>query len=195
MSTKPAVFLDRDGTLIHDPGYLADPAGVRLLPGAADAVRRLNEAGWLAVVVTNQSGIARGLLTEDQYHAVARAVADATTAAAPIAARALPRAISTARARGQAVTIAAIADAMPIAIEATTGAMPIAVVTTTIIFVTASGGTELGFGSTVQATTMTTTPMAAIATGYASRPTPRAAPIGGRDITPASATTSQHRLI
>ena len=77
MSTKPAVFLDRDGTLIHDPGYLADPAGVRLLPGAADAVRRLNEAGWLAVVVTNQSGIARGLLTEDQYHAVARAVADA----------------------------------------------------------------------------------------------------------------------
>lgn len=66
-----AVFLDRDGTLIEDPGYLGDPAAVRLLPGAAASVSRLNEAGLLAIVVTNQSGIARGRLTEDDYQAVA----------------------------------------------------------------------------------------------------------------------------
>ena len=62
-----AVFLDRDGTIIADAGYLRDPEQVRLLPGAAPAIRRLNESGWLAVVVTNQSGIARGLLTEEDY--------------------------------------------------------------------------------------------------------------------------------
>lgn len=67
MSGRPAVFLDRDGTLIEDRHYLRDAADVRLLPGAAEAVRRLNAAGLAAVVVTNQSGIARGLLTEDDY--------------------------------------------------------------------------------------------------------------------------------
>ena len=72
MSGRPAVFLDRDGTLIEDRHYLNDPAAVRLLPGAAEAVRRLNEAGLPAVVVTNQSGIARGLLTETAYLATAR---------------------------------------------------------------------------------------------------------------------------
>jgi D-glycero-D-manno-heptose 1,7-bisphosphate phosphatase len=61
------VFLDRDGTLIEDAAYLRDPARVRLLPGAADAVARLNRAGLLAIVATNQSGIARGLLTTDEY--------------------------------------------------------------------------------------------------------------------------------
>lgn len=65
-----AVFLDRDGTLIEDTGYLSDPAGVRLLAGAAAAVARLNSAGWRVIVVTNQSGIARGLLSETQYRAV-----------------------------------------------------------------------------------------------------------------------------
>jgi histidinol-phosphate phosphatase family protein len=67
VSRRAAVFLDRDGTLIEDPGYLADPEGVRLLPGAVEAVGRLNRAGYVVVVVTNQSGIARGLLTEAQY--------------------------------------------------------------------------------------------------------------------------------
>ena len=57
---RPAVFLDRDGTLIEDRHYLRDPEGVHLLPGAAGAVRPLNAAGVAAVVVTNQSGIARG---------------------------------------------------------------------------------------------------------------------------------------
>ena len=71
MSPRPAVFLDRDGTLIEDRHYLRDPDQVRLLPGAADAVRRLNAAAIPAVVVTNQSGIARGLLTEADYAATA----------------------------------------------------------------------------------------------------------------------------
>jgi D-glycero-D-manno-heptose 1,7-bisphosphate phosphatase len=62
-----AVFLDRDGTIIEDAGYLRDPDQVRLLPGAAAAIERLNRNNWLAVVVTNQSGIARGLVTEDEY--------------------------------------------------------------------------------------------------------------------------------
>jgi D-glycero-D-manno-heptose 1,7-bisphosphate phosphatase len=66
--SRPAVFLDRDGTIIEDVGYLRSPDQVRLLPGAAGAVRRLNERGLLALVVSNQSGIARGLLTEEDYH-------------------------------------------------------------------------------------------------------------------------------
>ncbi len=60
-SSKPtAAFLDRDGTLIRDTGYVADPDEVVLLPGAAEAVRRLNEAEVPVIVVTNQSGIGRG---------------------------------------------------------------------------------------------------------------------------------------
>lgn len=74
MSRRRAVFLDRDGTLIEDLSYLRDPAQVRLLPGAAAAVGRLNRAGILAIVVTNQSGIGRGLLTLDQYTQAERRV-------------------------------------------------------------------------------------------------------------------------
>jgi len=69
-----AVFLDRDGTLIEDPGYLGDPETVRLLPGTADAIRRINETGLLAIVVTNQSGIARGLFSVDTYFTTERQV-------------------------------------------------------------------------------------------------------------------------
>jgi len=61
---RPAVFLDRDGTIIREAEYLRLREQVRLLPRAADAIRRLNEAGFALVVTTNQSGIARGLLTE-----------------------------------------------------------------------------------------------------------------------------------
>jgi D-glycero-D-manno-heptose 1,7-bisphosphate phosphatase len=64
---RRAAFLDRDGTLIEDAHYLADAAAMRLIPGAADAVKRLNAADVLAVVVTNQSGIAQGLLTAADY--------------------------------------------------------------------------------------------------------------------------------
>ena len=67
---RPAVFFDRDGTLIVDEHYLADPGRVRLRPGAAAALRRVREAGFTVVVVTNQSGIARGLLTADDYRRV-----------------------------------------------------------------------------------------------------------------------------
>ncbi|MFL5401331.1 MAG: D-glycero-alpha-D-manno-heptose-1,7-bisphosphate 7-phosphatase [Gemmatimonadales bacterium] len=69
MSGRRAAFLDRDGTIIEDVGYLRDPADVRLLPGAASAIRLLNQNEVSAIVVTNQSGIARGLLTLDQYQA------------------------------------------------------------------------------------------------------------------------------
>lgn len=58
---RSAVFLDRDGTVMEDRGYLSDPEGVRLLPGVSDALRRLRDAGFLLVIVTNQSGVARGL--------------------------------------------------------------------------------------------------------------------------------------
>lgn len=73
-SLRPCVFLDRDGSLVDDPGFLRDPVAVRLLPGAAGAVARLNAAGWPVVIVTNQSGIGREIITWEQYHAVARRV-------------------------------------------------------------------------------------------------------------------------
>jgi histidinol-phosphate phosphatase family protein len=73
-SRRPAAFLDRDGTLVNDPGFQRDPATVELLPGAAAAVARLNAAGLVVIVVTNQSGIARGLITPAQYEAVERAI-------------------------------------------------------------------------------------------------------------------------
>ncbi len=81
MSGRPAVFLDRDGTLIEDRHYLRDPDQVHLLPGASEAVRRLNEAAIPAVVVTNQSGIARGLLTEADYAATVRRLDELLAAA------------------------------------------------------------------------------------------------------------------
>jgi D-glycero-D-manno-heptose 1,7-bisphosphate phosphatase len=69
--TRTAVFLDRDGTVIADADYLADPDRLALIPGADAAIRRLKEAGYAVVLVTNQSGIARGLYTEADYRAVA----------------------------------------------------------------------------------------------------------------------------
>src|SRR5256886_13392706 len=65
-----AVFLDRDGTILEDPGCLHQPGRARLLPGAGEAIRRLNAAGFLVVTVSNQSGIARGLYDVAAYHAV-----------------------------------------------------------------------------------------------------------------------------
>jgi D-glycero-D-manno-heptose 1,7-bisphosphate phosphatase len=64
-----AVFLDRDGTIIEDAGYLHDPDKARLLPGAAEAIGQLNQHDFRVLVVTNQSGIARGLLTLEDYQA------------------------------------------------------------------------------------------------------------------------------
>jgi D-glycero-D-manno-heptose 1,7-bisphosphate phosphatase len=72
---RPAVFLDRDGTVLRERDYLTSAHEMRLLPGAGAAIRRLNEAGFAVVVITNQSGIARGLLSErdlDHMHQVLR---------------------------------------------------------------------------------------------------------------------------
>jgi D-glycero-D-manno-heptose 1,7-bisphosphate phosphatase len=68
---RPAVFLDRDGTIIEEAYYLGDPEGVELIPGAIEALNLLREAGFALVVVTNQSGIARGLYELKDYEAVA----------------------------------------------------------------------------------------------------------------------------
>jgi D-glycero-D-manno-heptose 1,7-bisphosphate phosphatase len=67
-----AVFLDRDGTLIDDVGYIAEPSRVRLLPGAAGSLRALRAEGFRLVLVSNQSGIGRGLISGDQAQAVHR---------------------------------------------------------------------------------------------------------------------------
>lgn len=69
---RPAVFLDRDNTLNVDLGYTHRPEDLVWTPGAVEAIRAINDAGWLALVVTNQSGVARGLYAEDQvrlFHA------------------------------------------------------------------------------------------------------------------------------
>lgn len=66
---KPAIFLDRDGTLIVETGYLHEPDKVELIPGTGDAVRRLADAGFELFIVTNQAGIGRGYFTKDQMHA------------------------------------------------------------------------------------------------------------------------------
>lgn len=68
--SRAAVFLDRDGTIIVESEYLSDPDQVVLLPGAADALARLAAMGYALVVVSNQSGIARGLYSEDDFGAV-----------------------------------------------------------------------------------------------------------------------------
>lgn len=67
---KPAVFLDRDGTIIQHVHYLGDPKDVRLIPGAAGAIARLQAQGFACVVVTNQSAIGRGMITEDQLEQI-----------------------------------------------------------------------------------------------------------------------------
>jgi histidinol-phosphate phosphatase family protein len=67
---RSAVFFDRDGTLIKDVGYIKRAEDVQLLDNAANAVRRVNYALWPVIVVTNQSGIARGLLTVEDYERV-----------------------------------------------------------------------------------------------------------------------------
>jgi D-glycero-D-manno-heptose 1,7-bisphosphate phosphatase len=71
-----AVFLDRDGTIIEEVGYLDRPERVELFPWTIDAVRVLNRAGLAVVLVSNQSGVARGFFTEDVVDAVHRRMAD-----------------------------------------------------------------------------------------------------------------------
>jgi len=70
MSGLRAVFLDRDGVLMEEVHYCGDPARVKAYPGTGEALQRLRAAGFRTFIVTNQSGIGRGLITEAQYRAV-----------------------------------------------------------------------------------------------------------------------------
>lgn len=70
MGDRRAVFLDRDGTLMEEVDYCNDPARVAVFPGIAGALQRMRHAGWLTVVVTNQSGLSKGRITPEQYAAV-----------------------------------------------------------------------------------------------------------------------------
>jgi len=70
MTPSKAVFFDRDGTLMEEVNYCADPSRVKLFPGVPGALARLKQAGFRTFIVTNQSGIGRGLITEAQYRAV-----------------------------------------------------------------------------------------------------------------------------
>ena len=63
----PALFLDRDGVVIEEVAFLADPRRVKLIAGAAATIIRANRAGWPVVIVTNQSGIGRGVFTWDEF--------------------------------------------------------------------------------------------------------------------------------
>ena len=69
-AARPAVFLDRDGTIIHEVGYLDRPERVELFPFSSTAIRALNRAGVTVIVVTNQSGVARGLFKESMVETV-----------------------------------------------------------------------------------------------------------------------------
>ncbi len=71
---KKAVFFDRDGTLIIDKIYLNDPEQIEYLPGVFSALSRLRDAGYVFVVVTNQSGVARGLVTLENLHEIHRRI-------------------------------------------------------------------------------------------------------------------------
>jgi D-glycero-D-manno-heptose 1,7-bisphosphate phosphatase len=70
--TFRAVFLDRDGTVMRDVDYCGDPAQVEVFPGATDALRRLKASGYKLIILTNQSGIARGYFSDEDYSAVER---------------------------------------------------------------------------------------------------------------------------
>ena len=72
--SRPAVFLDRDGTIMRDADYCGHPKQVEIFAGAGEALRRLKEAGFRIFIITNQSGIGRGYFSETDYHAVAEEV-------------------------------------------------------------------------------------------------------------------------
>src|SRR4051794_17337085 len=71
-SLHQAVFFDKDGTLVEDVPYNVDCAKVRLVPGAIEAARQLSDAGYLIVIVSNQSGVARGFFTIEAVYEMER---------------------------------------------------------------------------------------------------------------------------
>src|SRR6266487_1589622 len=70
----PAVFFDRDGTIMQDADYCSDPKQIQIFPGVPESLRRLKSNGFKLIIITNQSGIGRGLFTIEQYRAVEAAV-------------------------------------------------------------------------------------------------------------------------
>ena len=68
--SSPAVFIDRDGTIMEDCVYCSDPKKVKIFAGVVEALRRLKSHGFKLIIITNQSGIGRGLFTTEQYRAV-----------------------------------------------------------------------------------------------------------------------------
>lgn len=76
MVSRPAAFIDRDGTLTEEVGYVNHPKRLQLLPRAAEAIKRLNAAGVAAVVVTNQAGVARGYFSPEVLQATNTALAE-----------------------------------------------------------------------------------------------------------------------
>lgn len=73
---RPAVFLDRDGTLIRDMGYLADPKKIKFLPGLIPALRKLQQNGFVLIIISNQSGIGRNLISHAAANAVNKRLVD-----------------------------------------------------------------------------------------------------------------------
>jgi D,D-heptose 1,7-bisphosphate phosphatase len=69
-SITPAIFIDRDGSINEDIGYVSRPSELVVYPWAAEAIRLVNQSGMKAIVITNQSGIARGLYTEETLHEI-----------------------------------------------------------------------------------------------------------------------------
>lgn len=80
MRTIKAAFLDRDGTINYDKGYIGSPDGIELIPGAAEAIKLLNDAGYTVFGVSNQSGVARGFYGIQELLAVNRRVLDLLSA-------------------------------------------------------------------------------------------------------------------
>ena len=72
---RPALFMDRDGTISEEVGYVNHPSRFRLFPYTAGAIKLLNDSGWLAIVVTNQAGVARGYFSEDMIVEIHKRVA------------------------------------------------------------------------------------------------------------------------
>ena len=68
---SPAVFIDRDGTIMQNVDYCSDPKEVKIFAGVPEALKRLKSKGFKLIIITNQSGIGRGLFSVAQYHAVA----------------------------------------------------------------------------------------------------------------------------
>lgn len=76
MSSKKAIFLDRDGTICEESNYLSNPDDLEIFPYAAEAIRLLNDAGFLVVIITNQSGIGRGYFNEDDLDRISQKMFD-----------------------------------------------------------------------------------------------------------------------